>query len=327
MAAHWLKSDRSKLPPPEVVQVRKQWINQEAVDKFNLSLSSGAAKQESAASNFYFTALMLGLAFVPLALGIFITLRIFNIPDITTDGSYTLGAAVTAAGMIAGFSPVSVLLLAILSGMTAGSVTGWIHTRLNVQPLLAGILVMTALYSVNLIIMGRSNIPLTAGSGIFGDSTSTITTLLMFVVFFGGGMMWLLRTDFGLAMRATGSSEKMIRSMGVNTDNMKVVGLAIANALTAVSGYLVAQFQSYADINMGIGIVISGLAAVMLGESVLRFTRGNAIWMMILSVIAGSILFRLLLAWILSLGMDPNYLKLVTAGVVLIVVSLKRSKS
>jgi putative ABC transport system permease protein len=211
--------------------------------------------------------------------------------------------------------------------MTAGSVTGWIHTRLNVQPLLAGILVMTALYSVNLIIMGRSNIPLTAGSGIFGDSTSTITTLLMFVVFFGGGMMWLLRTDFGLAMRATGSSEKMIRSMGVNTDNMKVVGLAIANALTAVSGYLVAQFQSYADINMGIGIVISGLAAVMLGESVLRFTRGNAIWMMILSVIAGSILFRLLLAWILSLGMDPNYLKLVTAGVVLIVVSLKRTKS
>jgi putative ABC transport system permease protein len=278
--------------------------------------------------DFYTSAFLLGLGFVPMAVGIFITLRIFNIPDITTDGSYTLGAAVTALCLMSGWSATAALPMVLFSGALAGTATGLIHTKLRVHPLLSGILVMTALYSVNLVIMGRSNVPFIGVNQLFDQSQNrSMIILLSFVAATGLFITWLLRTDFGLAMRATGSSERMIRALGVNTDAMKIAGLTLANAMTALSGFLIAQFQSFADINMGIGIVISGLAAVMIGESLVKMFRSSATWMIILFVIAGSVVFRLILAFVLSIGLDPNYLKLITAVVVLLVVAAKRSRT
>jgi putative ABC transport system permease protein len=286
--------------------------------------------------DFYTAAIIQGFGFAALSLGIFISLKIFNIPDITTDGSYTLGGGVTAVMLAAGYSSWLVLPVALASGMLAGMSTGLIHTRLNVHPLLSGILVMTALYSVNLGIMQRSNIPLIQTDNLFtslriSDDAFVNQLILMALVILvlGALLYWLLCTDFGIAMRATGNSEQMVRAAGINTRNMKIIGLAIANACTALSGYLVVQYQGFADINMGIGIVISGLGAVMIGESLLKLNGSGKLLPQIILVITGSVLFRLILAIALSLGLNPNYLKLITALIVLLVVSvpaLKRRK-
>lgn len=279
--------------------------------------------------DFYSAAILQGLGYAAMGLGIYISLRIFNIPDITTDGSYTFGGAITAILLSSGFHPLLVLTGAVAGGALAGCVTGVIHTRLKVQPLLAGILVMTALYSVNLSVMGRSNIPLTGVPVIFESLTfSGVPVInqwiifLAFTLFISVLLTWLLKTDFGIAMRATGNNEQMVRAAGMNTATMKIFGLALANGLTALSGYLLVQYQGFADINMGMGIVISGLAAVMIGEAFARLFRTNKIVLQVIFVIAGSILFRVILAVTLSLGLNPNYLKLVTALIVLSVLTI-----
>jgi putative ABC transport system permease protein len=283
--------------------------------------------------NFYLSAILLGLGFASLALGIFISMRIFNIPDITTDGSFTLGGAVTAVLISRHTSLPLILPIVFICGAIAGSVTGIIHTKLKVNALLAGILVMTALYSINLSIMGRSNIPLINVHTIFnvlsffdGSILQQLFILLSFSVLLWLIVSWLLRTDFGLAMRATGNNETMIRALGVNTDRMKIIGLALANGLIALSGFLITQIQGFADINMGIGIVILGLGSVMIGEILLKLVRINKIIWHLLGVIAGSIVFRLILAFALSIGIDALYLKLVVAAFVLIVVSIPNLK-
>lgn len=280
----------------------------------------------------YLSALILGLGFSCLGLGIYISMRIFNIPDITTDGSFTLGGALTAVLISSGFSPWAGLPIVFFAGALAGSLTGFIHTRLRVQALLAGILVMTALYSVNLAIMGRSNIPLIGKETIYdvlkmdGNSNALIV-LIAFLLVLTYLLSRLLRTDFGLAMRATGNNEQMIRSLGVNTQRMKIYGLALANGLTALSGFLIVQLQGYADINMGIGIVILGLGSVMIGDIVLRSSKRGTIFFHLSSVILGSIAFRLLLAFALTIGIDALYLKLVVALFVLIVVAIPNLKT
>ena len=283
--------------------------------------------------NFYLSAILLGLGFASLALGIFISMRIFNIPDITTDGSFTLGGAVTSVLLANHTSLPLTLLIAFSCGAAAGAITGFIHTKLKVNALLAGILVMTALYSVNLSIMERSNIPLINVNTIFdsfsfiSDSTSRqLIVLVSFSLLLWLAVSWLLKTDFGLAMRATGNNENMIRSLGVNTDRMKITGLALANGLTALSGFLITQIQGFADINMGIGIVILGLGSVMIGEIILKAVRVNKITWHLLGVIGGSIIFRLILAFALSIGIDALYLKLVVALFVLVVVSIPNLK-
>jgi putative ABC transport system permease protein len=283
--------------------------------------------------DFYSAALLQGLGYAALGLGIFISLRIFNIPDITTDGSYTFGGAITAVLLTAGYSPGVVLIAAMAGGAIAGVASGIIHTRLNVNPLLAGILVMTALYSVNLSVMGRSNIPLTDTPTIFESLSVTADPVVNTWIVLGGitlilsGLLvWLLKTDFGIGMRATGNNEIMVNALGMNTGIMKIFGLALANGLTALSGYLLVQYQGFADINMGIGIVISGLAAVMIGEALGHMSGTNKIFVQVLFVIAGSLAFRLILAFSLSLGLNPNYLKLVTAVIVLLVLILTRLK-
>ncbi|MBK9733334.1 MAG: ABC transporter permease [Chitinophagaceae bacterium] len=284
--------------------------------------------------DFYLSALLLGLAYCGMGLGIYITLRIFNIPDITTDGSYTLGAAITAALLTQHIALPFILLLTIASGAMAGFATGMIHTRLKINPLLAGILVMTALYSVNLSVMGRSNIPLINTTNVIqyfhwstNEQYNWLAVMTLFAICLWLLISWLLRTDFGLAMRATGNSETMIRALGVNTPNMKVIGLMIANALTALSGFLVCQFQQFSDINMGIGIVIFGLGAVMMGESLLGFLNVQSIPVRLIGVIAGCVLFRIIIGLALTLGINPNWLKLVTAVIVLIVVGLPNLKT
>ncbi|HVW97582.1 MAG TPA: hypothetical protein VHA56_16530 [Mucilaginibacter sp.] len=280
---------------------------------------------------FYLTALLQGVCFSALALGIFISMKIFNIPDITTDGSYTLGAAVTAV-MIAHQQPAYVILpVVVIAGAIAGALTGIIHTKLKINALLAGILVMTALYSVNLIIMGTSNIPLNNLSTIFNVlilSNNPNQNTFWIVTAFAGGLVliigYLLKTDFGIAMRATGNSESMIRALGVNTDRMKITGLALANALTAVSGYLISQNQNFADISMGIGVVIIGLGSVIIAETLINWLRITSVWLSLILVLAGAVIFQLVLAVTLDIGVDANLLKLITAVFVLLIVSLPR---
>ncbi|SEN90447.1 putative ABC transport system permease protein [Mucilaginibacter gossypiicola] len=281
--------------------------------------------------DFYLTALLQGLCFSAIALGIYISMKIFNIPDITTDGSYTLGGVVTAV-LLTNHQPTYVILPAvILAGATAGAVTGIIHTKLKINALLAGILVMTALYSVNLSILGRSNLPLINLPSLFtllnivsDPNQNTFWILAVFVVVIAFMIGYLLKTDFGIAMRATGNSESMIRSLGVNTDRMKITGLALANALTALSGYLVAQFQGFADISMGIGIVIVGLGSVIIAETLINWLKLTSVWLSLVLVLTGAVIFQLVLAFTLSVGVDPKLLKIVTAGFVLVIVSLPR---
>lgn len=283
---------------------------------------------------FYLTALQLSLCLGAMAMGIFITMKIFNIPDITTDGSYTLGATVTAVLLTHNLPWYAVLPISMAAGALAGVCTGLIHTKLKIDALLAGILVMTALYSVNLIILGRSNLPLINIKSIFSsisffsdDIYNELADGLIIITLLALLLTWLLKTDFGIAMRATGNSATMTRAMGVNNDKMKITGLAMANALTALSGYLVAQYQGFADINMGIGIVITGLGSVLIADALRLWFNVTSIGVQILLVIAGSFLFQLVLAVTLSLGIDPNLLKLITAVFVLLIVALPRVSS
>jgi putative ABC transport system permease protein len=281
--------------------------------------------------DFYLTALLQGLCFSGIALGIYISMKIFNIPDITTDGSYTLGAAVTAI-LLTHHQPGYIILPAvIIAGGVAGALTGIIHTKLKINALLAGILVMTALYSINLSVMGRSNLPLINTSSIFtllhlvnDPNQNAFWILLVFVAVITLIIGYLLKTDFGIAMRATGNSESMIRALGVNTDRMKIIGLAIANALTATSGYLISQLQGYTDISMGIGIVIVGLGSVIIAEAFINWFRITSIWVSLVLVLAGAIIFQFVLALTLDIGVDATLLKLVTAVFVLLIVSLPR---
>jgi len=281
--------------------------------------------------DFYLATLIQGLCFSAIALGIYISMKIFNIPDITTDGSYTLGGVITAKLLMA-HQPVYIVLPAVIAaGAAAGALTGFIHTKLKINALLAGILVMYALYSVNLTIMGRSNIPLINVSTLFSlinfasdPNKNTFFVLIAFVATITLLIGYLLKTDFGIAMRATGNSESMIRALGVNTDRMKIIGLALANALTALSGFLITQFQSFADINMGIGIVITGLGSVIIAEALVNWFRITSVWLTLTLVLSGAIIFQFVIAVTLSIGVSPTLLKLVTAVFVLLIVGLPR---
>ena len=281
--------------------------------------------------DFYIAAIIQALCFGPLVMGLFLSMKIFNIPDITTDGSYTLGAVITAVGLSNGYPLFITFMMAMLGGAAAGCCTAWIHTKLRIHALLAGILTMTALYSVNLTLLGRSNMPLIGYQDIFGwfavfsaaDYNTLVTLLLILTVLFVV-MSYLLRSDFGIAMRATGDSEDMIRAQGVNTARMKVYGLAISNALVALSGFLMAQFQGFTDINMGIGIVISGLGAVIIGDTLINFLKIRSIPSMLVCVLLGVVIFQSMLALALSAGVDANLLKLTTALLVLLIVALPR---
>jgi putative ABC transport system permease protein len=276
-------------------------------------------------------AINLGFLYAFMAMGVFITFRIYDFPDITVDGSFTTGAATAAVLLVAGVNPFLALLAAFFAGAIAGSLTALIYTRFNVNGLLAGILVMTGLYSVNLHIMGRSNIPLLNQPSFItyleainpGLPVEIWLCLSFFVVI---ALFWAIvsvffRTDLGVTMRATGNNSIMASASGVNVNMMKVFGISLANGLVGVSGSLVAQYQGFADIGMGIGSIIFGLAAVIIGESVLRM---RSIYAKILSVILGSVIFRLMVALALYVGLNPIDLKLITAIFVLLILIAPR---
>lgn len=285
--------------------------------------------------DFYLQALQLSLCLGTMCMGVFISMKIFNIPDITTDGSYTLGASVTAVLLSHRYPLIYVMLASMLMGSVAGTLTGLIHTKLKIDALLAGILVMTGLYSINLIILGRSNIPLIGTASIFNLLTffdnqvyNDLIVGLIIIISLTLLLTYILKTDFGIAMRATGNSETMTKALGINNNRMKIIGLAIANALTALSGFLVSQYQGFTDINMGIGIVIVGLGSVLIGSALKNWFNLKSIAAQLVLVIAGSLIFQMVLAITLASGVDPNLLKLVTALFVLLIVALPRlSKS
>lgn len=275
------------------------------------------------------TALLQGLCLSVMALGIYLTLKIFNIPDITTDGSYTLGASLGALMLTTEMPLIFSFLLVLFSGAVAGMCTGLIHTKLKIDPLLSGILVMTGLYSINLTIMGRSNIPLIGVDTVFNQfelfknqNVNALIVLSLIVLVFILIIAYVLKSDYGIAMRATGQSENMVKAFGANTDSIKITGLAFANALTAGSGFLMAQFQGFSDINMGIGIVIIGLGSVIIAGTIIHWFEIQSIAVSLILVCVGAVIFQLALAGTLSMGIDPTLLKLTTAVFVLAIVSL-----
>lgn len=279
----------------------------------------------------YLAAIIQGLCYASLGIGVYLSIRIFKIPDITTDGSFTLGGVVAAIGLLNDWSLWMILPATLFAGAISGATTGFISTKLRINPLLSGILVMTSLYSINLAIMGRSNVPLEMEMGLFssGDTISQNPLLVATAFAFTIALMmaWVLKTDLGIAMRATGNNEQMASANGVNINRMKILGLSIANALTAMSGFLMVQYQGFADVNMGVGIIISGLAAVMIGESISSLIKINRVWAILICMIVGSIVFRLAVAQSLAFGLNPNYLKLVTAGIVLTIVAVSNLKA
>jgi putative ABC transport system permease protein len=261
-----------------------------------------------------------------MAMGVFITFRIHDFPDVTVDGSFTSGAAITAVLLVAGFNPLLAVVASFFVGAISGSMTALIHTRFNINGLLAGILVMTGLYSINLHIMGRSNIPLLDTANIISyikvvnpGLPDEVWLCLIFAVVVA--LFWIMislffKTDFGVTMRATGNNPVMAGALGVNVNAMKIFGISLSNGLVGISGSLVAQYQGFADIGMGIGAIVFSLASVIIGESVLKM---RSIYAKFLSVVIGSVIFRLMVALALYVGLNPIDLKLITAVFVLIV--------
>jgi putative ABC transport system permease protein len=268
-----------------------------------------------------------GLAYGLVALGIVISFRILSFPDLTVDGSFPLGAAVVARLIMEGVPPVYGILAAILAGFVAGCCTGVLYTKLKINSLLAGILIMTILYSVNLRIMGRSNIQLLTVNTLLTplenlDINRFIPIIaFFFVVTFGIKALTDLffHTQLGFAMRATGDNEQMIRSLGVNTDNITVLGLGISNAFVALSGALVAQDQGFADVGMGIGMIVAGLASIIIGEAL---TGRQTVRRMTLAALIGSIIYKWIISMGLRLGLAPTDLKLATGIMVILALGI-----
>ena len=269
-----------------------------------------------------------GLVFGLLALGIFISFRILDIPDLSVDGTFTLGVAVSVMNAYKG-DPIKGILLALVAGAIAGCVTGILITKLNVQPILAGIITMTALYSINLKIMERPNISLyrketlfTMMEKYFGEYYK-LATGAMVVLIAGALLFAFLKTQTGMSLRATGDNEFMVRASSINSDRMKIMGFAIANALVSLSGAMYAQYSSAGDTNSGTGMLVVGLASIIIGE--IFFTR-HTILFGILAAVIGAIAYRFILAFAMGMGMDSNYTKLFSAVIVALAISIPAIK-
>lgn len=266
-----------------------------------------------------------------MTLGAYISYKILNFPDMSVDGTYALGGAVSAVLITKGCNPFVSMLVAIMAGMLGGIVTALLHTKMKMTGLLAGILTMLALYSINLRIMGKSNTSLL--------NTTTVNSLLkqvlpasneMLSIIAGavictlliGALYWFFGTEVGCALRASGNNQNMARAMGVNTDKMIILGLAVSNGLVGLSGALFAQYQGFADVGMGTGTMVMGLASIIIGEVVFRFMQGSFALRM-LSAVFGTIVYRLIIGIVLQLGlMDANDMKLASAVIVVLVFAL-----
>ena len=269
-----------------------------------------------------------GLLWGILALGVYITYRVLDVADLTVEGSYPLGAAVAVSFIAGGGSPVIAVVLAFLAGSVAGIVTGLLHTKLKIPALLAGILTMIGLYSINLRVMGnKSNVSILRmdtiytffGNMGFNKNESILVCGLIFVAVIIMFLYWFFGTEIGAAIRATGCNKQMIRAQGMDTDVTIILGLLISNGMVSMAGALIGQSQGFADAGMGTGTIVIGLASVIIGE-VLFGTRNFMNWL--LAVVGGSIVYRIVIAFVLKLGMNQNDMKLFTAIIVVIALAM-----
>lgn len=288
-----------------------------------------------------FGAVSQGLLWAIMALGVYITFKILDFADMTCDGSFALGGCVSAVFVVSfGWNPYLSLLAALVAGGIAGGVTGLLHTKLRIPAILSGILTMISLYSINLRIMGQANTPIntrskgidtivTAVTNILPEeirkngNTNTFVTMIIGLVFAGvciAILYWFFGTEAGSALRATGNNEAMIRALGVNTDRMKMIGLVLGNALVGLSGGLVAQSQKVADVGMGQGTIVIGLASIVIGEVFLGKKINFAAKLMF--TVLGSIIYRIVVAVVLQLGLESSDLKMLTAIIVAIALSV-----
>ncbi|MDF1486941.1 ABC transporter permease [Tessaracoccus caeni] len=270
-------------------------------------------------------ALEVGLLYAVMALGVYLTYRVLDFPDLTVDGSFTTGAAVTAILIVNGVPFQVAIVAAVIAGLLAGVITGLLHVWGNINPLLAGILTQIALYSINLRIMGKANLPLLRETTMFTGMREekllatwvSVGSFAVWVAIIGLVLYFFLGTNYGVALRATGDNELMARSQGIATGKTKVVGLALSNGLVALCGSWVAQYNGYADISMGIGLIVAGLASVIIGQAIFGMTN---VWQAVLAAILGSVIYRAIIQAALSVGLNPNDMKLISA--VLVVVAL-----
>lgn len=273
----------------------------------------------------------IGFILALLGLGVFVSYRVYNTIDLTADGSFGVGAAVAGALLVQGVPPLLATAAAMVAGMLAGAVTGVVHTRFLVHALLAGVLTSTALYSVSLFVMGSGNLSLASTEDLvtvaerigeqagLAPNIGTLIAVAVLAVLVAVGLGLFLATDLGLAMRAAGNNPQMAKAVAIDVDRMVVLGLGVANGLIALSGALLAQYEGLANIQMGIGALVIGLANLMVGEALLgRATIAR--W--IAGAVVGAVVFRMAIAAAVRAGMNPNALKLVTAGFVLVVLAL-----
>ncbi|MCT1920272.1 ABC transporter permease [Brevibacterium luteolum] len=274
-------------------------------------------------------ALELGIIYGVMALGVYLTFKVLNFPDLTVDGSFTTGAATAAALIIAGVNPVVATIAAGGAGVLAGIITGLLHTKGGIDGLLAGILTMIALWSVNLRIMGKANLPLLRETTIMTPlkeerimgTWMSVAAFLLAVLVLKFVVDWFLTTNLGLAIQATGNNKEMIRSLGVNTDNTTILTLALSNGLVAACGAIIAQYQGFADIAMGVGLILVGLASVIVGQALLG---SRTIVIASLAAILGSVIYRLIIFYAMRYGLNPNDMKAVTAILVVAALLLPR---
>lgn len=270
-----------------------------------------------------------GLIYGFVAIGVYITFRVLAFPDLTVDGSFPLGGAVAGILIINGVNPWLATLAALCAGLIAGLGTSLLNTKLRINALLAGILMMVGLYSINLMIMGRANIPLLREVTIFDqfaqffNTETNIRLALIFVLILAAIILtilnWFLRTEVGLALRATGQNQQMVRGLGGDTDMTTILGVSISNGLVALSGAIISQNQGFTDVGMGIGMIILGLASVIIGEGLFHPKKITAL---LLAVTGGTFIYRLFIGVALRLGLPPTNLKLITALLVIIALAV-----
>lgn len=266
---------------------------------------------------FFIGTLEQGLIFAIGALGVYITYTILDFPDLSVDGTFSLGAAITAALILKGMNPLLSLALAFIGGAVGGLATGILHVKFNITNLLSGILVMIGLHSINLRIMGQANLPMFNKANIFSASLSKVVIIALIVLIVKVVMDLLFKTKFGFILKATGDNDTLVTSLGVNKGTMKIAGLMLSNGLVALSGAVMAQHQNFSDITMGTGFIVVALASIILGQSVFKkskLLKGTTI------VIIGAFFYKLSVSIALSLGFPATDLKLITSLIVVVAI-------
>ncbi|WP_343771022.1 ABC transporter permease [Clostridium malenominatum] len=269
--------------------------------------------------DFWISVLEQGLIFSIMVLGVYITYKILDFPDLSVDGSFPLGASVTAAALMGGINPYIACLLSLVAGLAAGTITGLLHVKLKITNLLSGILVMIGLYSINLRVMGKANVPLFNKDNIFIEGVHPLIVIVLFVLLVKLALDFFLNTKLGFILKATGDNPQLVTSLGMDKGLIKILGLAMSNGLVALSGGMMAQYRRFSDVGMGTGIIVMGLASIIIGETIFKrisILKASAIG------ILGSVLYNACTAFALKLNFQTTDLKLITAVIVVIALSM-----